>query len=100
MDVFACTLIDSLGGTVKVAKLMEASTSTVQSWKDAGITRSRLAHLKLIAERDGIAIDWETGAPIGGNADATEHEAASIDAATAPSPDSSDENIPSMESAA
>lgn len=97
MDIFACALIDSLGGTVKVAELIEGSTSTVQSWKTIGIPRSRLAHLKLIADRDGIAIDWSTGERIGGNVEGPGHEAANIADRDAPASGKSGEISTRME---
>jgi hypothetical protein len=74
MTAFATNLIEALGGTTAVATLIDAPITTVQSWKSNGIPRSRLSHLKLIAERDGKCINWETGALVacdGGSADHT-----------------------------
>jgi hypothetical protein len=53
----AADVIDALGGTTAVARKMEASVSTVHSWREAGIPRSRLAHLRLIGEREDPAVD-------------------------------------------
>jgi len=50
METQADKIIDALGGTSAVAKLVEAPVSTVHSWRSMGIPRSRLAHLRLIAE--------------------------------------------------
>lgn len=36
-----------------MAKLIEAPVSTVHSWRSIGIPASRLAHLRLIAEKQG-----------------------------------------------
>jgi len=46
---YADQVIDELGGTTEVARLIEAPTSTVHSWRKIGIPPSRLAHLKLVA---------------------------------------------------
>lgn len=54
MDHHATAIIDALGGTTKVADLIKAPTSTVQSWKKIGIPPSRLEHLKLIAKVEKI----------------------------------------------
>lgn len=50
---YADQVIDELGGTSKVAALIEAPTSTVHSWRTIGIPPSRLAHLKLVAAQLG-----------------------------------------------
>lgn len=50
---YANQVIDALGGTSEVARLAEAPTSTVHSWRKIGIPPSRLAHLKLIAAQLG-----------------------------------------------
>jgi hypothetical protein len=54
-------IIDALGGTTAVSRKAETPLSTVHSWRKNGIPASRLAHLKLIASAEGIAIDWDTG---------------------------------------
>ncbi|MEN2749254.1 hypothetical protein [Sphingomonas sp. T9W2] len=61
MNNFASNLIDALGGTVVVSRKTHAPVSTVHSWRERGLTASRLAHLKLVAEKDRVAIDWATG---------------------------------------
>lgn len=53
LQPFAVEVIDTLGGTSAVAKLIDAPTSTVFSWRKIGIPPSRLAHLKLIADQQG-----------------------------------------------
>jgi hypothetical protein len=47
-------IIDGLGGTSAVAKMMTAPVSTVHSWRKNGIPPSRLAHLKLVAQAEGL----------------------------------------------
>lgn len=56
LDTFATEVIDTLGGTSAVAKLIEAPISTVHSWRKIGIPASRLAHLKMVADQKGIAL--------------------------------------------
>jgi hypothetical protein len=56
MDTFADQVIDKLGGTTAVATAIDAPTSTVHSWRTIGIPKSRLAHLKLIAEQRGVEL--------------------------------------------
>jgi hypothetical protein len=41
-------LIDDLGGTSKVAELFEVTTGAVSQWREDGIPRARLLHLKAI----------------------------------------------------
>ena len=53
MSTEAETIIDGLGGTSAVAKLIEAPISTVHSWRKIGIPRSRLAHLRMAASAAG-----------------------------------------------
>ncbi|MBB4859657.1 hypothetical protein HNO88_002986 [Novosphingobium chloroacetimidivorans] len=53
MDTLANAVIDHLGGTSVTAKLIEAPTSTVHSWRENGIPPSRMAHLRLAAKVDG-----------------------------------------------
>ena len=52
----ASQIIDALGGTTKVAALTQAPTSTVHSWRKIGIPTSRMAHLELIADREGVKL--------------------------------------------
>ncbi len=53
MNDEASTIIDHLGGTSAVAKLIEAPVSTVHSWRSIGIPSSRMAHLRLVAKAIG-----------------------------------------------
>ena len=50
METQADKIIDGLGGTTAVAKMLNAPASTVHSWRKNGIPPSRLAHLKLAAQ--------------------------------------------------
>lgn len=59
MSTNAKAIIDHLGGTCAVARLIEAPTSTVQSWKSKGIPPSRLAHLRLVAKEIGKPLPEE-----------------------------------------
>jgi len=56
MSTFADDVIDALGGTSAVARLIESPPSTVHSWRKIGIPSSRLAHLRLIAREQGVAL--------------------------------------------
>jgi hypothetical protein len=56
MSNFADIVLDHLGGTSAVAKLIEAPTSTVHSWRKNGIPQSRMAHLRLAARAIGNPI--------------------------------------------
>jgi hypothetical protein len=56
MEHSAPYVIDALGGTSAVARLIQAPVSTVHSWRKNGIPPSRLAHLKLVASTQGIAL--------------------------------------------
>jgi len=53
MQTEADIVIDHLGGTSAVAKLIEAPVSTVHSWRAIGIPSSRMAHLRLAAKATG-----------------------------------------------
>lgn len=53
---YADEVINALGGTTKVANLIEAPASTVHSWRTIGIPKSRLAHLKLVAQTKGVSL--------------------------------------------
>lgn len=55
-QTFADEVIDALGGTSAVARLIESPPSTVHSWRKIGIPSSRLAHLRLIAREQGVAL--------------------------------------------
>lgn len=56
METFAEQVIDALGGTSAVAKLLEAPVSTVHSWRTNGIPASRLAHMRLVADGQGVEL--------------------------------------------
>lgn len=86
MDTFACNVIATFGGGTAVSRFTSAPVSTVHSWKHNGIPPSRLAHLQLIAEKEQIAVDWETGLPAGEPTSETEpsaHDAAPTATASA-----------------
>ena len=55
MNTHATAIIDGLGGTTAVAKMIEAPVSTVHSWRTIGIPQSRLAHLRLVARVRGLS---------------------------------------------
>lgn len=80
MTSVADRIIDALGGTTAVSRKAETPLSTVHSWRKNGIPQSRLAHLKLIASAEAIAIDWETGKLLDHDFDGTgDRRAASSD---------------------
>lgn len=56
MKTVSDQIIDALGGTTAVSRLIQAPLSTVHSWRKKGIPRSRLAHLQLVAESKGIKL--------------------------------------------
>ncbi len=66
-------IIDALGGTTAVSRKAETPLSTVHSWRKNSIPASRLAHLKLIAQAEGLVIDWSTGEVLGHAASNTGH---------------------------
>jgi len=49
----SCHLIDALGGTSEVAKLIRTPMTTVHSWRKTGIPEPRLDHIRLAAEARG-----------------------------------------------
>jgi len=57
MDHAANRIIDGLGGSTAVSKMIEAPLSTVHSWRRIGIPASRLAHLRLAVQAKGINAD-------------------------------------------
>lgn len=93
MKEFAANLIDALGGTTAVAIRIDAPVTTVQSWKTNGIPRSRVSHLKLVAQADGKVIDWATGRLVSSDGDSADHGPVTNPAAAIPSPDSLDDRI-------
>jgi hypothetical protein len=60
MDTFPAALIDAMGGTTVVAKLMHAPVSTVNNMRTRRITDSRLNHLRRIAIAEFPNLDVET----------------------------------------
>eukprot|EP01037_Dinobryon_pediforme_P018032 gene18032-18269_t len=64
MSTDANAIIDHLGGTSAVARMIKAPTSTVHSWRSKGIPPSRLEHLRLLAQVQGITLPDEA-APAG-----------------------------------
>ena len=61
-DEIAKEIIDALGGTAVVARMMEAPFTTVHSWRYKGIPGSRLAHVKLLAASKEVPIPHLTSA--------------------------------------
>jgi hypothetical protein len=53
MNTEALKVLHHFGGTSAVAKLIDAPTSTVHSWRTIGIPSSRLAHLRLVGKEIG-----------------------------------------------
>ncbi|WP_369974079.1 carph-isopro domain-containing protein [Novosphingobium sp. GV055] len=50
-------MIAALGGTVEVAKAIQAPPSTVSSWKTAGkIPRWRMAEIERLAKDKGVSL--------------------------------------------
>lgn len=47
MKLNSSQIIDSLGGTVKVAELCEVTKAAVSQWRENGIPNARLMYLKL-----------------------------------------------------
>ena len=71
MDITADDIIDDLGGTSEVARLIHAPISTVHSWRTIGIGKSRLAHLKIAAAVANKTARWPDGdGPVRGSAPA------------------------------
>lgn len=60
MSTEADTIIDGLGGTSAVAKMMSTPTSTVHSWRKNGIPLSRQAHLRLVVKAEGLRWPLDT----------------------------------------
>jgi len=57
MDAFASQLIDQMGGTTAVANLARTNRSTVHSWRQAGLSPSRLDHLRRIVQDECPSVD-------------------------------------------
>lgn len=68
-------IIDALGGTRAVARMIEAPSSTVHSWRSNGIPRTHRAHIALRAKVEGKAeaIDWESGRLVACDGCAADH---------------------------
>ncbi len=64
MSTEADIIIDGLGGTSAVAKMMSAPVSTVHSWRKNGIPPSRVAHLKLVVQAKGLRWPLDTAASL------------------------------------
>lgn len=60
MSTEADMIIDGLGGTSAVAKMMSTPTSTVHSWRKNGIPLSRQAHLRLVVKAEGLRWPLDT----------------------------------------
>jgi DNA-binding transcriptional regulator YdaS (Cro superfamily) len=54
----ATDIIEALGGTVKVARALSLSPTTVSSWKTAkrGIPSWRWEKVEALAKREGVAL--------------------------------------------
>lgn len=77
MNSEAHAVIDHLGGTSAVAKMIEAPLSTVHSWRTIGIPKSRLAHLRLAAKVAGKELPEDLSKiPADTSTDTTSSEAA------------------------
>lgn len=63
METLSSRIINALGGTTAVARMVCAPVSTVHSWRTIGIPASRLAHLKLAAQVEDLEIDWDNPQP-------------------------------------
>ncbi len=57
MQTVADQIIDALGGSTAVSRMMDAPLSTVHSWRKNGVPRSRLAHLRLLASVEKPEVD-------------------------------------------
>lgn len=53
MQTVADQIIDALGGSTAVSRLIDTPLSTVHSWRKKGISKSRMSHLRLAARADG-----------------------------------------------
>ena len=59
METPASKLIDAFGGTSKTATLAGLPISTVHSWRKNGIPRSRLSHLRIVAQVAKPELDFD-----------------------------------------
>jgi len=76
MNTEANAVIDHLGGTSAVARLIEAPVSTVHSWRTIGIPKSRLAHLRLAAGEAGNPLPEDLSQLVSAYLEATPSERA------------------------
>jgi hypothetical protein len=61
MENIANAIIDHLGGTTKVARMIETPITTVHKWRSIGIPQGRLAHLRLAAQANGKPLPADLG---------------------------------------
>lgn len=55
----ASALIDALGGTTAVARLLGVKSPSVADWRLKGIPAARLLRLAVVAEQRGVSKRWE-----------------------------------------
>ena len=55
----ADALIDALGGTSAVGRMVLLPPSTVHSWRTDGIPEPRFDHLRLAAKERGLDVDFD-----------------------------------------
>ncbi|MFW2829903.1 hypothetical protein [Sphingomonas sp. ID0503] len=84
-------IIDNLGGTSAVAKLVHRRPSTVHSWREVGISKSNLDHIRLAAGERGRGIDWNAYAQSQGYELSVDHDASDTVADGASSPGNSED---------
>jgi hypothetical protein len=56
MENNASSIIDHLGGTTKVARMLDAPITTVHKWRKIGIPQSRLSHMRMAARANGLTM--------------------------------------------
>ena len=82
MNSQANSVIDHLGGTSAVARLIKSPVSTVHSWRINGIPESRLDHLRLAANANGTPLPDDLDAlPASAESDTSDHRTPSPDTA-------------------
>jgi hypothetical protein len=57
MSTVANAIIDALGGSTAVSRIVKTPLSTVHSWRKNGIPPARLDHLRLAAAAREIPVD-------------------------------------------
>jgi hypothetical protein len=60
MDTHAIEIIKAFGGLTKLHKLSGIPIGTIAKWQKIGIVESRIGHLRMIAEKEGILIDFDS----------------------------------------